>query len=304
MSVTTLSRTDHARARRFMMETARPLERALYLHAYEGGPLDDALAELARFQNEDGGYGHGLEPDSTTPASSVLNTSEALQRLRRLGVPREHPLVADALRYLLAQYDLAHGVWPFMCPAADQHPRAPWLTYDPDWTHSTINPTAEVVGHLLTYGALDICRCVDVLGRALIHIEAVEGPLIMHDLLCVLRLAATPDLPAVPARTLAERLTRDIPQVVESDPAAWGGYSLEPLWVAPAPDAPYYALVAEHIPANLDDRIARQGEDGAWWPNWSWDGTYPAEWQVAREAWKGILTLDTLRVLRAYGRLA
>jgi len=299
-----LSREGQDRARRFLMEAARPLERALYRHEFEGQPPDAALDALAHYRNADGGYGHGLEPDSTTPASSVLNTTVALQTLRHIEVPGEHPLVRGALRYLLDQYDLQHGMWSLMPPAVDDAPHAPWLAYDPDWTRSTVNPTAEAIGHLLTYGALDICRCVDVLGVALSHIQAAREPIEMHELLCVLRLADTPGLPEVPARALAERLAGDIPQVVATDPAAWRQYGLEPLAIAPSPDAAYHDMLAEHIPTNLDDRIAQQGDDGAWWPTWSWGDAHPKHWVTACQAWKGVITIETLIVLRNYGRLA
>ena len=58
-----LSREAFGRARQFLVTQARPLERALFEHRFERAGVDGALAELARFQNEDGGFGHGnVEP--------------------------------------------------------------------------------------------------------------------------------------------------------------------------------------------------------------------------------------------------
>ena len=89
-----LSRAAFERAAGFLGERARPLERALFAHAFENAPVAPALSELAGFANADGGLGHGLEPDFRLPDSSALATSHALTILRGLGQPADQPLVA------------------------------------------------------------------------------------------------------------------------------------------------------------------------------------------------------------------
>jgi hypothetical protein len=50
------------------------------------------------------------------------------------------------------------------------------------------------------------------------------------------------------------------------------------------------------IDAHLDHLAGRQREDGGWMFNWP-------SWSPAAEAdWRGFLTVDALRVLRANGR--
>ncbi|MCR3905876.1 MAG: hypothetical protein NUK62_02435, partial [Tenericutes bacterium] len=50
----------------------RPLEEARVKHLFFEGPANDVLKELSRFQNPDGGFGHGLEPDLWNPNSSPI----------------------------------------------------------------------------------------------------------------------------------------------------------------------------------------------------------------------------------------
>ena len=50
---------------------ARPLERALFAHAFEGGGRTAVLAALVPYQNDDGGFGHALEPDWGAPSNSM-----------------------------------------------------------------------------------------------------------------------------------------------------------------------------------------------------------------------------------------
>ena len=51
------------------------------------------LDELRKFQNNDGGFGHGLEPDWRSSESSALCTSIAFQIMRDHGVSREDKMV-------------------------------------------------------------------------------------------------------------------------------------------------------------------------------------------------------------------
>ncbi len=56
---------------------------------------------LLRFQNTDGGWPEGGE-DEPGP-SAVYTTGQLVWTLQRIGLPRDHPAIQKALRYLLAQ---------------------------------------------------------------------------------------------------------------------------------------------------------------------------------------------------------
>ena len=77
----TLSGRAFERASRFLLEQARPLERALFRQRFEGAGAEGALVALSAFQNEDGGFGRALEPDLRSPSSSALATAIGLQTL-------------------------------------------------------------------------------------------------------------------------------------------------------------------------------------------------------------------------------
>ena len=99
-----------------------------------------------------------------------------------------------------------------------------------------------------------------------------------------------------------EMLNVDVP-LRETDPAQWSSYGLLPLQVAPTPTARYFPDFEAAIAANLDRLLERQGEDGSWEPTWSW-GRFDDVWEQARVEWKAVLTLENLRILRAYGRIS
>ena len=87
----TMSKAAHDKAVDYLKTQARPLERALYAYHFENAPAADVLTELAHYQNADGGFGHGLEPDMRLNDSSVIQSSIAFQHLRELKTPANHP---------------------------------------------------------------------------------------------------------------------------------------------------------------------------------------------------------------------
>jgi hypothetical protein len=77
------------RARQFLIEQARPLERAFFKHRLEGATMDGALAELARFQNRDGGFG-------LSALSGALSPNSGAATQRQAGVPLRDDRVGEA----------------------------------------------------------------------------------------------------------------------------------------------------------------------------------------------------------------
>src|SRR5579864_4725308 len=119
-------------ARQFVETVGRPLDLALMRHALvEAGP-EEALVALSAYQNADGGFGNGLEPDIPSPASSALATSIGLRLLARLGASPNQPMVAAVLEWLAGAIDSERGVWPIITADVDQAPHAPWWAWSED----------------------------------------------------------------------------------------------------------------------------------------------------------------------------
>ena len=119
---------DIERAERFLSETARLLDRhraAVLLH---GAPPEPALRALLAYRNDDGGFGHALEPDVRDPGSQPAATVHALEVLSEIGV-LDPPMVAGAAAWAAG---VAHpdGSLPFVLPTAADSPHAPWMGPD------------------------------------------------------------------------------------------------------------------------------------------------------------------------------
>src|SRR5262245_52006055 len=111
-----LSADAFRRARTFLTSHARPLERALFAHEFEGASAKPALDALTAFRNADGGFGRALEPDLRTPGSNALHVMTGLDVLRELHAKDTEPLVRGAIGWLVEQYDPAIPGWRCVPP--------------------------------------------------------------------------------------------------------------------------------------------------------------------------------------------
>ena len=296
------------KARAFVHEQARPLERCLFSYYFREGSAEDVFAELAKYQNSDGGFGNALEPDVRLPDSSAIATTIGLQILRELKASENHPIVRGVIRYLLDTYDSEYEVWQIIPSNANEAPYAPWWQYTEDlakqWGEFLANPRAEIVGYFYDYSELVPTNLLDRLTIAVVsHLDSLPDSMEMHELLCYVRLAETQTLPKNARTKIIQKLRQAVDCVVAKEPSDWEKYGLKPLTVVASPDSPFAAMLTKEIDLNLDYEIDHQREDGSWTLNWSWGDTFPEEWKNSEREWKGVLTVRALRVFQNFDRL-
>lgn len=314
-----LSPEAFERARRFLQTEARAIDRALFEFRFEGAAADaaasaaaDAVAgALAAYRNAGGGFGRALEADVRTPASSALATGIGLDVLKEIGWPAGHRLVKHAVQYLVNSLDPEDHVWRVVPPEANDHPHAPWW-HDEDgslartFDHFLIIPRAQLVG-LLHHFSTDVPAqwLEDLTERTVVDVETIDqlGTGGGDDLAYALSLAEEEVLPERYRERLLGRLRAEVPRAVSRDPAQWDTYCIHPLKVVHSPTSPVIDLIEDAVQADLDYQIGRQTPEGSWDPVWTWRGAYPEAWEQTRQEWRGHLTLRTLTILRAFGRI-
>lgn len=306
-----LSQEGFERARQFLIQKARPVERALFKHHFEGAPVEIVFSALADFQNRDGGFGRALEPDLRTPSSSALATAIGLRMLAELRCPSDHPLVYKAVNYVLSTFDQEEGMWRVAPSDSNDHPHAPWW-HDENGSLKRlfdgfrIIPRALIVADLHHYSTLIPEGWLNEVAEETVrYIEDAEvlGEGGGSDLEYAISLAQAENLPRRYAKRLKTRIREAIPDVVVRDPEQWDTYCIKPLGITPNPDSLGADLLKEELQIHLDYKITHQTPEGTWDPTWTWGEDYPDVWVEAKREWQGIITLETLTQLEAFGRI-
>jgi hypothetical protein len=282
---------------RFLISQARLLERRLFATIFLGQPGAHVVDALRGYQNDDGGFGHALEPDKRCPASLPIDVEVAFQAMAAAGAADEHMIVraCDFLAATAARAD-AGGAVPPAFPVIEQFPRAAHWT---DWTFApALNPTAGLVGLLYQFGIDHPWRAQGA-EYCWQQLAAGDPPGDAHTLSEVMIFLAN-----VPDRDRADEHARAIAahfadvSMLHLDPDA-EGYGLTPLQLAPEPGSRWRHLFTDaQIDGHLDRLLKKQQDDGGW----------PISWEPPSEAatleWRGVVTLDALRTLTAYGRVS
>ena len=283
---------DFDAAAAFIAANARVVDRRRFQRMFGGGGAAPVRDGVAAYRNDDGGFGHALEPDCRAPGSQPLAVDMGLRILDETDA-WDQDLVLGACDWLAAVAP-GEGGAAFAEPTISGWPHAPW------WVPEEGHP-ASVIATGLIAGTLH-ARGVSHpwLDRATELIWARIGSLTepsAYDMFGVLRF-----LQHVPDRDRAgEAFGRVGPLIIDRklvtlDPETPGEVHF-PLDFASEPDSLARGLFDDAtIKAHLDHLAQAQRDDGGWTFNW-------LAWSPAAEReWRGFLTVDALRVLRANGR--
>jgi hypothetical protein len=283
---------DFDAAAEFIAARARVLDRRVFQRLFQGGPAAPVRDAIAAYRNDDGGFGHALEPD-LRPAASQPAAVEMALRLMDLTGTWDTAIVKDACDWLATVAPADGGVASIL-PSVPEGPHAPW------WVPATGNlaspiQTGQIAGILYARGFSHpwLDRATGAMWRMIDRLTEPDG----YEMFGVLAF-----LQHVPDRTrAAEAVRRAGPLLLQRglvalDPDAAGEVHT-PLDFAPLPDSVARPLFDDAvIEAHLDHLAAAQRNDGDWtfnWPSWS---------SAAEADWRGFLTVDALRILRANGR--
>ncbi|MEV5960317.1 hypothetical protein AB0L70_01055 [Kribbella sp. NPDC051952] len=273
--------------RDFVRRDARLVERRLFATLFEDADAQGVVDALRGYQNADGGFGHGLEPDKRCPDSLPLDVEVAFDTLLAAGT-QDETMIRRAADWL-GQIANADGAVPLCGPAVEGYPRAEHIS---EWTYQpSINPTAGLVGRLQKFGIEHPWRdkagawCAAELAKGLPD-EAHS----LHESLEFLEHTDDVDF---------DRVRDWLPKVGyfradASDPTD----GVTPLQFAPTPDSFWRPLFTDaQLEGHLDRLVADQQADGGWAITWEPPG--PA----ATLEYRGIVSVGALRTLKAYNRI-
>ena len=295
-----LSASNFTKATKFIKENARLVDLRLFEYEFEGGTAESVLDALASYQNEDGGFGHGIEPDFRLVKSSPMATSVGLQYCIAVDAAAEHPIVQKAIGYLVKTYDQEHGYWPFFTDTAvNDCPHAPWWHTEeivPPSEEFWPNVSAELVGYIHHYRDFVSAEFHDrVMVRAQKNLTSTAILRTYYDGLCWERTANVVDNPfQAQIQAKVQKTWKEMSPVTEETLK-----ELPAFVVVSSPESSLAQIFPQETAVLLQKSIEQQQDDGGWWPKWTW-GQYEEVWPIAQREWAGKLTLEALHAYKQF----
>ena len=303
-----LSKTTFETVKISIYEFARPLERALFENYFEAGSDEAVLSELTKFQNDDGGFGHGIESDFRLPLSSPMATSVGIRILSRLDYHEEaKTMIKKAIGYLEASLDSVRIGWYAVPQEVNNYPHAFWWHYNEAEGMSIIdyswgNPSAELIAYCYKYRDyllnLDVNKLIEL---AIDKLEAKEVFKSENEIFCYIKLYEV--LPVSLKEKISQKLPIAISQVIIYDEEQWHDYIPRPVDFVKAKDSNRFGVIEEKLHSNLDYIINQLESEGRIIPPWG-DVYYQGDLKTAYNEWIGVLTLKALMSLDKFDRIA
>jgi hypothetical protein len=248
----------------FVAANARVLDRRRFQRLFEDGPTAPVRDAVAAYRNDDGGFGHALEPDCRAPGSQPAAAEMALRVLHEADA-WDKDLVRGACDWLMAVAP-AEGGAAFVEPTLAGWPHAPWWV--PEEGHpASLIASGMIAGTLHARGVSHpwLDGATEVMWNRIGTLNETSG----YEMFGVLRF-----LQHVPDRDRArEAFVRVGPLLIERnlvalDPEASGEVH-GVLDFAPEPDSLARSLFDDvTVKAHLDHLAQAQRDDGGWTFNW------------------------------------
>jgi len=286
-------------AKEFILKHARPIDFAVYKYFFENGSNQRVIEELSKFQNADGGFANGLEPDFLNPNSSPIATNDAIITLYRTNaLDYASDMVKGIVGYLKSHssFDEAKKRWLFAIESNKDYPHAIWWEKQDDGIYG-FNPTVSLAAFMYCYGEPSLYYKeiiqegiqylednADPSGDALKCYQLAYGLLKRNNIEDIINLECLKDLIS---KRINDAICKDISK-----------YGIE---YVPVPSDFFPGCYLEFITPDIMQLIqtekqilnALQKDDGGFDISWQWYTSYP-EFEHARKIWRPRLTTDKL----------
>lgn len=301
---------------KFLYNRGRDIEIAKFNYHFNEGSREDVAFALSIYQNRDGGFGHGLEPDSLNPYSSPLQTSEALKILKHIDYNDSNLddvseyIVFRALHYIY-YYCLKDGKINPNVPSNNDYPHASWWEYDEDFFRTwRYNPTAVLVAltlHFTKEGNKYYKKAYELVPTILESFmnepkENVDKHY-LNNLIELYDVLTTKKLFTEYHEDLRDNINRRIEDLMDTSENKWKTYgSNQPIELIQLDEFLNTKERQDLMNLNLDYLLDSRDEYGLFEVTWNWGNDYE-EFELQKVKWAGVILVNNLIFLKKYNRI-
>ena len=281
------------------MTNARMIERRLFQFHFENDGSEGVFHAVYAYRNADGGFGHGMEPDTASPESQPLFSIMAHETLDEVGQLNADLILRDFMPYFKSITTEKGGI-PWMFRPTSDYPCQDHFKTVKEW--AALSTTAPLLGILEKY-KIDTPWMKKAEQFVWDEIHRIKEKHIFC-YLCVPRRLSF--LQHTKNRNKATRAIKDLKNWILTDGVickdtsddGWGLYGKpHSLNYAPSSKSMLYSLFTkETIESDIKELINRQKNDGRW-------DTWYGISEGTKLEWAGIQTLWTLKILKNYDRI-
>lgn len=294
-----LSKIDFLKARDFIITNARMIERRLFEFYFANGNKQSVYHAVYAYRNADGGFGHGMEPDTASPESQPLFGIMALELLDEVGYLTKEIILNDFFPYFDSVTTEKGGI-PWMFKPTSEYPCEEHFKNVKAW--GALSTTAPLLGFLEKY-EIDIPWMEKAEQFVWSEFDRIL-PQHAYCYLCVprwlnfLRHTKHQGKARIKINALKNALLTIAISNNDKSNQNWGLYgNPHSLNYAPSNKSILYPMFSkETLDSDLNTLISKQKKDGRWATSYGIS-------EGSRLEWDGMQTLWVLKVLNNYRRI-
>ena len=311
----TLTETDLKKIDDFMMNKSRDIELAYYNYFFQNGEALFVSYALSMYQNSDGGFGHGLEPDNMMKESNAIATSKALSMLKNVGFNKNNlddftkNMIKKALNYSFTKIPRKGDYFYPSTIEVSKYPHAQWWNYSEnmtdDWKYNPSILLASYYIYFLDSRSKFYNEALALVKRGIDFFIDIENDFRKDFINCYKTAYEILTDLGIDYRLeeLFNKIISDAKKAI-SKPEDWGKQNYPTIPTDLFDDEIY--LVDEELSLlvnkSLDFLIDSRMPIGVWDINWKWNN-YEEEYEVARIKWTGVLAVNNLILLQKFKRV-
>lgn len=294
-----LPKSNFLKARDFILTNARMIERRLFEFHFENGDKNGVFHAVYAYRNPDGGFGHGMEPDTASPESQPLFSVMALEILDEVGALTRDIILNDFMPYFKSITTERGGI-PWMFRPKSTYPCEDHFKTVKEL--AALSTTAPLLGILEKYN-IDIPWMQKAEEFIWSEFERIKDKHVFC-YLCVPRWMNF--LKHTKSQEKAKKTIEKIKNWIlnngviceDKSDNGWGLYGKPHRlnYATSAESTLYSTFKKEDIKTDLEELISRQQNDGRW-------DTWYGISKGTKLEWAGIQTLWSLKVLKNYDRI-
>ncbi|HEY8444762.1 MAG TPA: hypothetical protein VIK94_01385, partial [Bacilli bacterium] len=266
---------------KWLYRHGRPLDVARYKYLFLDGSREDVIDILESYQNKDGGFGHGLEPDCVNPNSSPVQSMMAFEIIDELELSSTDPIVQNLIAYFMNYAPKENDFFFSTIPSNNDYPHAPWWTYVEGRHIWGYNPTIAIAGFIYKHSlpnSYESNFAIKIIEKAIA--DFIDKPTKeMHELRCYLDM-----INAVANYNHFARWDEFLPlflstisSVIEKDESKWfTEYCVRPLQFFDNPASFGFDEHRDLVLKEINMIMKMRNEEGYWDITWKWD-SYPED---------------------------
>lgn len=280
----------------------RPIDVARYEFLFLGKNRELLEKTLSSYQNSDGGFAHGLEPDFKNPNSTALQCWMAFTVIDELKLDVNDDIVVNLLDYLVNKAPKKEGMFLSTIPSNNDYPHAQWWSYQEGAEVWGYNPTIAIAGFIYKYAWINenyIKFSRELIQRAIDDFNAKPTDE-MHEIRAFLDMINyVKDLKDFnDSDKFLKKILQRIEANIEKNSELWfTTYCVRPLQFFDVPNTFAYDLYRDLAKKEAMMILDSRNTSGIWEITWQWS-EYPEDRVIAKREWQSSMAIGYLKILK------